>query len=193
MIVQEKNKNSINEVDKVCTEKIDGSLQTLKKAILKLGYKQQDIISDWLITWAKYLRFERTFKPERLRYYNRGEVIHIHLGFNVGNEQGGPHYAVVVDNYNNRANGCVVVVPISSLKEHSSQSLHSSEVYLGKIMPDSDVESYAQPLQIRCISKIRIIKPKLDSEKCYRLNEEQMEQIEKKIIELFTKNNLTKE
>lgn len=171
-------------------EKLDNALQELKKAVLTLSGKQQNIISEWLFVWARYLNFEKSFKPDRLKYYKRGDIVHLHLGYNVGNEQGGAHYAVVMDNNNNRASGCVVVVPISSLESgKSADSLHGSEVYLGKIIPGSDIESYAQPLQIRCVSKLRIIKPKAEKDMSYTLNAEQMDNIDRKIIEIFTKKS----
>lgn len=191
MQIHEKHKSDSQEYD---TDKLKRAMQTLSGSVSEMPAKQQNIFADWLTTWAKYLKFERTFKPERLKYYKRGDIVHVHFGFNVGSEQGGAHYAVVVDNNNNRTNGCVVVVPISSLEAgRSPDSLHGSEVYLGKIIPGSDIESYAQPLQIRCISKLRIIKPKTDSDTSYILNARLMDIIDSKIIELFTKKRLTKE
>ena len=190
MSAGEKHKNETQEAD---SSKLKMALQALSASILEMPAKKQDIISDWFFTWARYLKFERTFKPERLKYYKRGDIVHVHFGFNVGNEQGGTHYAVVVDNNNNKASGCVVVVPISSIEAgKTSDSLHGSEVYLGKIIPNSDTESYAQPLQIRCISKLRIIKPKSDNDTSYILSAEQMDMIDSKIVELFTKKHLTK-
>lgn len=190
MQTHEKHKNAAHEIDK---EKLNQSLQALNVSVSEMPAKQQNIIADWLFTWARYLKFEKTFRPDRLKYYKRGDIVHVHFGFNIGREQGGTHYAVVVDNNNNKSSGCVVVVPISSLETgRTADSLHGSEVYLGKIIPNSDIESYAQPLQIRCISKLRIIKPKYDSETSYILSAEKMDMIDRKIIELFTKKDLTK-
>ncbi len=168
----------------------DAIFQELKAAISELPAKKQGLIADWLLTWTKYLRYERTFIPDMLRRYKRGDIVHLNLGFNIGNEQGGAHYAVVVDVNNNRKSGCVVVVPISSLEAGKGrENVHGSEVYIGKIIPNSDIESYAQPLQIRCISKLRIIKPKTDKDNVYRLSPELMNELDKKIIELFTKRS----
>lgn len=191
MPIHEKHKNTVNEAD---TDKLNQSLQALNASVSEMPAKQQNIIANWLFTWARYLKFERTFKPDRLKYYKRGDIVHVHFGFNIGSEQGGTHYAVVVDNNNNKSSGCVVVVPISSLEAgRTADSLHGSEVYLGKIIPNSDIESYAQPLQIRCISKLRIIKPKYDTDTSYILSAEQMDMIDSKIVELFTKKTLTKQ
>lgn len=113
MFVQEKEK-STNESD---SDKPAKALQKLKETILDLSAKHREIISDWIFVWADYLKYEKTFKPDRLRIYRRGEIVHVNFGFNIGNELGGPHYAVVLDTYNSRGNGCVVVAPISSLKK----------------------------------------------------------------------------
>ncbi len=165
MPICEKNKNEANETD---TDKLKQSLQILNDSVLEMPPKKQNIIADWIRTWAQYLKFEKTFKPDRLKYYKRGDIIHIHFGFNVGNEQGGTHYAVV-DNNNNKSSGCVVVVPISSLeKGRTPDSLHGSEIYLGKIIP------------------------KTDNDTTYSLNSQLMDIIDRKIIALFTKNHLTK-
>lgn len=154
---------------------------------MDLSAKHREIISDWIFVWADYLKYEKTFKPDRLRIYRRGEIVHVNFGFNIGNELGGPHYAVVLDTYNSRGNGCVVVAPISSLKKgRTPQSLHPSEIYLGKVIPGSDVEGYLMLLQIRCISKMRIIKPKTEAEEAYSVTAEQLKRIDKKIIKLFT-------
>lgn len=186
MHTHEKHKKDSIEAD---IDKLNNSLQTLTNAVNALPAKQQNIIADWFFAWAKYLNHEKSFDPGRLKYYKRGDIVHVHFGFNIGNEQGGTHYAVVVEKNNNKKSGCIVVVPISSLAaEKSPDSLHVSEVYLGRIIPGSDVESYAQPLQIRSVSKLRIIKPKSFKDETYRLTAEQMDRIDKKIIELFSKN-----
>lgn len=187
MPISEQNKSDLQEN---VGNKFDNALQELKVAISELPAKKQGIIADWILTWTKYLRYERTFIPDMLGRYKRGDIVHLNLGFNVGNEQGESHYAVVVDVNNNRKSGCVVVVPISSLEAGKGrENVHGSEVYIGKIMPNSDIESYAQPLQIRCISKLRIIKPKTDKDNVYRLSPSLMDDIDRKIIELFTKKS----
>ncbi|MCM1577713.1 MAG: type II toxin-antitoxin system PemK/MazF family toxin [Ruminococcus sp.] len=190
MVTQEKHIRPSEQSD---PDKVKNSLKTLYASINQLIPKRQNIISDWICTWARYLGFEQGFKPGKLRDYRRGEIIHVNFGFNVGNEFGGTHYAVVVDRFNSRENGCVVVVPISSLKNGKTRdSLHNSEVYLGQIIPDSDSEAYAIPLQLRSISKIRIIKPTGKTEAAYKLPYELMSEIDKKIIKLFTNKDLTK-
>ncbi|MCH5297825.1 MAG: type II toxin-antitoxin system PemK/MazF family toxin [Ruminococcus sp.] len=156
--------------------------------IKSLHPKQQHIMVEWLDEWCKYLSFEKSFVPQKLKFYKRGDIVLAHFGYNIGSELGGTHYAVVVEKDNNKASNTVTVVPLSSLADDKTQEdLHKSEVYLGKIFPNSDKQSYAKPLQIRAVSKIRIIKPKTTKDNQYKLNGSQLQQIDDKIKELFTK------
>jgi mRNA-degrading endonuclease toxin of MazEF toxin-antitoxin module len=123
-----------------------------------LDNKRQNIFNDWLKTWTQYIQFEKSFNPSRLRFFKRGDIILAHFGYNIGNELGGTHYAVVVENNNNSLTGIITVIPISSLDSGQNKNLHKSEVFLGSLI--NNTECYAMPLQIRSISKLRIIKPK---------------------------------
>ena len=124
-----------------------------------------------------------------LEDYKRGDIVFAHFGYNIGSELGGKHYAVVVENDNNNASKTVVVVPISSIDNNREKPLHSSEVYLGEVIPGSKVKSYAMPMQIRAISKLRIIKSKtLKKYGKIAITSKQLSEIDKKIINLYTKN-----
>lgn len=169
-------------------KELQDALSTVSNMITSLKPKQQHIMADWLKTWSMYLNFEKTFIPGRLKYYKRGDIVLVNFGFNTGSELGGAHYAVVVEKNNNNASNTVTVVPLSSLADGmTEEELHDSEVYLGKIFSDSDKLSYAMPLQIRTISKLRIIKPKTSRDGQFRLKGEQLKEIDEQIIRLFTK------
>ena len=78
------------------------------------------------------MNFEPSFAPTSLRRYRRGEIIKVHLGFNVGSEEGGLHYAVVLDKNNSANSPVVTVVPLTSPKPHVDvNSLHKGSVFLG--------------------------------------------------------------
>lgn len=51
-----------------------------------------DKLSYWLEDWSTFLDFESRFSPSSLRRYKRGEIIKVHLGYNIGSEEGGLHY-----------------------------------------------------------------------------------------------------
>lgn len=162
------------------------TLRKLKESIMTLGYKQQFLLDKWLNQWSQYLREEKAFNPQKLRYYKRGEIVLVDFGYNVGCELGGIHYAIVIENNNNNASGQVVVIPISSLETNVDKNMiHKSEVYLGKAI--GDVESYAKPLQIRAISKQRIRSPKYPKQKIGNISNELLAQIDEKIVGYFLK------
>ncbi len=166
---------------------LDMALAALKAAIKQQPTKQQHILEEWLGTWSQYLKFEAAFDPKRLIYYKRGDIVLAHFGYNIGSELGGVHYAVVVESDNNIASNVVMVVPISSLgREKTSADLHKSEVFLGKLI--SGVDSYAMPLQMRPISKMRIIKPKKIAQGKITIPGGLLDSIDEKIRQLFTKH-----
>lgn len=91
-----------------------------------------DKLSYWLIDWTTYLDFESEFSPRNLKRYKRGEIIKAHLGFNVGSEEGGLHYCVVLDKNNSRNSSTVTVAPLTSLKPTTNiKHLYPGSVYLG--------------------------------------------------------------
>lgn len=78
--------------------------------------KRQNLIAKWLSKYAYYLSIEASFKPGYLKRYLRGEIIMVDLGYRIGNEEGGPHYAVVLDRNNSPHSGIVTILPLSSKK-----------------------------------------------------------------------------
>ena len=79
-----------------------------------------------------FLAFEKEFSPQSLRRYKRGEIIKVHLGFNIGSEEGGLHYAVVLDKNNAKSSPVVTIVPLTSVKPHTDiQHLRSGNIFLG--------------------------------------------------------------
>ncbi|MCW1052658.1 type II toxin-antitoxin system PemK/MazF family toxin [Streptococcus anginosus] len=61
-------------------------------------------ISYWVSDWIKYLEREENFSPNKMLKYKRGSIVKVHLGFNVGSEEGGLHYAIVIDANNDLNN-----------------------------------------------------------------------------------------
>lgn len=91
-----------------------------------------DKLSYWLKDWTTFLNFESNFSPRSLKRYKRGEIIKAHLGFNVGSEEGGLHYCVILDKNNSRNSSTVTVAPLTSLKPNTNiEHLYPGSVYLG--------------------------------------------------------------
>ena len=108
------------------------------KAINDLQYcfdamepKKQKLLAYWISDYARFLGKESDFDPQKLISYKRGAVVKVHLGFRIGSEEGGLHYAVVIDD-NARSSPVATIVPLSSVKPHTDlERLHLSKIFLG--------------------------------------------------------------
>ena len=91
--------------------------------------KKAALISKWITQYANYISFEEKFSPHKLIGYKRGDIVFVNFGFNIGSEFGGEHYAVVIDNNNDRNSSTITVVPLSSYKP--GKEIHPNDLYLG--------------------------------------------------------------
>jgi len=86
----------------------------------------------WLNDWTTFLDFETQFTPLSLRRYKRGEIIKVHLGFNVGSEEGGLHYALVLDKNNAKSSPVITIIPFTSVKPQTDiGKLKRGSIFLG--------------------------------------------------------------
>lgn len=92
--------------------------------------KRADLISYWLKDFQLYLSQEKAFDAAKIKSYKRGDVIKVNLGFNVGSEQGGLRYAIVLDKDNKHNSKTITVVPLTSQKEE--KKVYERDVLLGK-------------------------------------------------------------
>ena len=121
-IVQNKNE-TISEVNKY----LDTCLSSDKKHIKKANYNE--LTNDGIKDYIKYIEQEETFNSSLLKEYSRGDVIKVNLGFNVGNEEGGLHYCIVLDKKNAKSYSTLTIIPLTSLKETSKKN--NTSVFLG--------------------------------------------------------------
>jgi len=109
----------------------DKSIEILNhflSALVKRDKKKADLLSYWLHTYVNYLKFEEVFQPSRNKKYERGDIVRVNLGFNIGSEHGGLHYAMVLDNNNEKNSPVITIIPLSS---SDGTNVHRTEVYLG--------------------------------------------------------------
>lgn len=100
-----------------------------------------DKITYWIKDWVEYLKREEYFQPQRLLTYKRGSIIKVNLGFNVGSEEGGLHYAIVVDSDNKASNPVLTVIPLTSVKsEEKLSNMRPDELHLGSEIYDLTVK-----------------------------------------------------
>lgn len=107
----------------------DQVLSSLIESPQKSDYKKAALLCYWLRDFNLYLDREKTFDPKRLKRYERGDIIKANFGFNVGDEHGGMHYAVVLDNDNYVNSGIITVVPLISKKD--GKEVYKRDVDLG--------------------------------------------------------------
>ncbi|WP_273328137.1 type II toxin-antitoxin system PemK/MazF family toxin [Vallitalea guaymasensis] len=216
------------------------TLGKLRETIVDyLDIKTAEKLLYWLNTWGNnYLRNEKTFNYNALKYYNRGNIVLANLGFKVGSEQGGLHYCLVIENDNSKSNRTLMVVPLRSLKdselpEHvddryeiflgygifkdylkqvkadimnlqlkKMELTESTEInqidrdikYKKKELSNLEKGSVALLNQICSLSKLRIYKPKRNDDilSSFCLDDDLMDKIDNKIIELYLNPSISK-
>ena len=91
-----------------------------------------DKLSYWLEDYVKFLKFEPQFRSTSYKKYKRGDVIKVHLGYNIGSEEGGLHYAIVLENSNSVYSPTVTILPLTSVKPHTNtDSLGRGRLHIG--------------------------------------------------------------
>lgn len=113
-------------VERILSRYSNSKDEKLQKKAILLAY--------WLKDYTNMIKKEETFKPHFLKKYKRGDIIQVHLGFNVGREEGGLHYAVVVSNINTPASDILTIIPLTSKKKNSK--ITSFDLDLGTTLFD---------------------------------------------------------
>ena len=128
---------------------LSDTLEELKVTVSNLNQKQQELITYWINDWNSFLKDEQTFNPQNLISYKYGSIIKAHLGFNIGSEQGGLHYCIVLDKNNTKGSDCLTVMPLKSSKssEGSTECHPTFEVYLGKGIFTNKINFVKQKLE----------------------------------------------
>lgn len=124
-VVRNKNE-AINRIN----EYLDNCLLLNEKYIKKVN-----LLSYWLKDYINYIEQEDSFNSCKLKDYSRGDIIKVNLGFNVGNEEGGLHYCIVLDKKNAKSYSTLTIVPLSSQK--STSKPNKTSVFLGNEIYES--------------------------------------------------------
>ena len=70
----------------------------------------------WIKDYSRFLSQESTFDSSKLIRYKRGSIVKANLGYRVGSEEGGLHYAIVLDCNNSIHSPTLTVIPLTSVK-----------------------------------------------------------------------------
>lgn len=115
----------------------DRALLSLRTYLDAQDEKKGKLLAYWINDYVRFLEKEVAFDPQKLVRYKRGSIVKAHLGYRVGSEEGGLHYAVVVDVNNAKASPVTTVIPLTSIKSHTDLTkLHHSNLFLGTEMFD---------------------------------------------------------
>lgn len=125
-----KTKQEISEHKKQVLSDFSTFLDSLIASDGSNNSKRADLISYWLKDFQLYLSQEKTFDAAKIKSYKRGDVVKVNLGFNVGSEQGGLRYAIVLDKDNKHNSKTITVIPLTSQKEE--KKVYERDVLLGK-------------------------------------------------------------
>ena len=181
-----------------------------------MNNKSAKLLSYWIIDYIKMLQKETILKNKNYRRYKRGSVVKVHLGYRIGSEEGGLHYAVVIDNKDTANSPVLTIIPLTSIKNEAQKlkytNANSKAIILGdevfqaikdKLNTQSDLskvnveklskmktEGIALVGQITTISKIRIYDPCSSKDLLYsiKLSNKSMDKIDNKLKDLYTKN-----
>lgn len=116
----------------ILKEEAINKIKDLLDNLEKTNHKKCKNLSKWLNNYAEYLVYEDEFKPQKLCRYRKGEVLKVNLGFNIGSEEGGVHYCIVLEKENSKNSPVVTVVPLTSIKDGKNlEKLKKGEVNLG--------------------------------------------------------------
>lgn len=150
-----------------------------------------DKLCYWFEDYMKFLEYEKEFKPKSLKRYKRGEIIKAHLGYNIGSEEGGLHYCVVLDKNNSVNSPVITVVPLTSVKENTDiENLHLTEVYLEDelyVKLSSKISNYSEKIDAEHRSLDKEITVLLKEE---QLNVEKINELRGRLDNLLIESNL---
>lgn len=94
----------------------DSALRDLKNYMDSLDQSRGIKLAYWIKDYSRFLSQEATFDSGKLIHYKRGSIVKVHLGYRVGSEEGGLHYAIVMDCNNSIHSPTMTVVPLTSVK-----------------------------------------------------------------------------
>lgn len=127
-----KTKQELTEHKDIAIKKLDNYINTLIQSNNISLNGKADKLSYWLEDYVNFLEYEPIFTPNSLKRYKRGDILQVHLGYKIGSEEGGLHYAVVLEQENSIHSPVITVLPLTSIKSNKDlNNLRPTELNLG--------------------------------------------------------------
>lgn len=128
-----KSKESLNKHKENAMKSIENYIDTLIHSDDMKTQGKADKLCYWFEDYIKFLNLESSFDSSKYPKFKKGQIIKAHLGFNIGSEEGGLHYAIVIEN-NSVRSPTLNIVPLTSVKNTTDVSNIRSDlgcIFLG--------------------------------------------------------------
>lgn len=103
------------------------------KLVKRTGINKYYYLDKWTYAKSCHLINEINFPKTNKKIYKRGAIIYVDFGVNIGGEFSGPHFAIVLNKKDNKANEKLTVVPLTS-------HLHNHTVKLSNTITGSSLQ-----------------------------------------------------
>lgn len=133
-------------------ENLDAQIDTLYTSTNKnsdVERKRTNNYLQWLSTKTKYVMEESSFVCEKEDKLVRGAVVWIEFGFNIGNEFGGRHPAIIL----RKTGSSIYVVPLSSQEPNEKKDYH---VKVEKVYGFRNMVRWTNVLKLQNVSIQRV-------------------------------------
>lgn len=132
-------------IDKA-TADVENLLKRYGNSINPKAVKKSKLLSYWLSDYCRLLKKEETFDSSKSKKYKRGDILQVHLGFNIGCEEGGLHYVVAINNIIPASSDIITVIPLTSKKKSYKPSSYTID--LGGIIYSQLKEKYDNAFEV---------------------------------------------
>lgn len=127
-----KSKQELTDHKDIAIKKLENYINTLIQSNNTSLNGKADKLSYWIEDYVNFLEFEPIFTPSSLKRYKRGDILQVHLEYKIGSEEGGLHYAVVLDQNNSIHSPIITIIPLTSIKSNKDlNNLRPTELNLG--------------------------------------------------------------
>lgn len=110
------------------------------KEVQSSGEKKYSMLHHWTLKKSLYLLDEVRRRVKRnKKTYKRGAIIYVDYGVNIGREFSGPHFSVVLNNFDSKNNEKLTVIPLTSKK-------HAHTIELTNTIQETSMEFLSQSL-----------------------------------------------
>lgn len=185
-----KTNNELKQHKDIALHKISQYIDSLIESTDSKDKGKADKLCYWFEDYIKFLDFEKIFSPTSYQKYKKGQIIKVHLGYNIGSEEGGLHYAMVIDNNNSPKSPILNVVPLTSVKKNTKieniredlgQIFLGNELYRLLMAKTSSLSKVITDEHAKLMKRITELKVQDENENEVELMYKQLNKIEKDI------------